>query len=90
MPNTTAYDKKDFEIFYKHKAKLDEDDSIWENNEDYQLNKLYKMAEGINNYDEQFQNHKIAKTAQKIEARDKSHRHIAQSDINQDTEKERE
>jgi hypothetical protein len=39
---------------------------MWENNEDYQLNKLYKMAEGVNNFEETFQNHKIAKTAERI------------------------
>lgn len=36
------------------------------------------MSEGINNYEEQFQNHKIAKMAMKIDTRDKGFRNIAQ------------
>jgi hypothetical protein len=38
-------------IFYRHKANIDEEDSMWETNEDYQIKKLYKMAEGVNNYE---------------------------------------
>ena len=39
------------------------------------------MSEGINNYEEQFQNHKINKIAQKLEARDKDHRHLVHTEL---------
>lgn len=51
------------------------------------MNKLYKMSEGINNYEEQFQNHKIAKIALKIDARDKGYRNIAQPNATTNTDK---
>lgn len=49
---------------------------MWENNEDYQIKKFYKMAEGINNYEESFEDHKIFKTASKIDIRNKSRKQI--------------
>jgi hypothetical protein len=46
------------------------------------------MSEGINNYEEQFQNHKIAKLALKIDARDKGFRSvIAQPNTTATTDK---
>ncbi len=42
------------------------------------------MSEGINNYEEQFQNHKITKIAEKIDVRDKGYRNIAQPNNTKD------
>jgi hypothetical protein len=33
VPNNPNYERKDFDSFYRHKSKFEEEDSMWENNE---------------------------------------------------------
>jgi hypothetical protein len=36
-PVNSIYDRRDFDNFYRHKVNIDEEDSMWETNEDYQI-----------------------------------------------------